>query len=590
MTRFLDLPLDALHLSAVNPRRVVTDAEIAELAESIADHGLLNPVSVLHSPGESGPLAVPEWQVVAGGRRLRAIDLLRADGRWPADRPVPCHVTDDPEQARLWAGSENFTRRDLHPADEADAYAAMARAGHKAQDIARRFAVTLPHVRQRLKLAALWPEALTALREDRITLDQAQVLTLCPSVSHRATMLDMARNGVSLYTLRRFAAAETVTANDRRVKLIGMDAYVAAGGRLVEDLFGDQPPVLQDEQIVESLFAQAVETRLAQARADGWLWADQWSGNYLSEAGQGLVRIHPDEPGADGRLQFTDAQRAVAGVFVGWPNSWDDRLAVSRCAFIRPQDIAAARAAGVLDDDTPSPAAAAQPDDDGTALSAVLLADLRAVQLHAVQAALADNPDLLFDLLAFQLHPASGANPQIFDVRIGQPRNTPDVAEGFTPSPVLEETELRGTGLPDLTAAFGHFRMNSTPEARRNIITTALARSLLWGCTMNLGGTANPFWSDILDRTGADPRQHWTPTEAGLFKRMPAAALGAAHAELLDLPPEHRACADFRAMKKGEKAKLLHTIATAPPAQRAGVKGWSADAEQRLSAWFPEVA
>ena len=505
---------------------------------------------------------------------------------------MPCHVTNDADQARLWAGSENFSRRDLHPADEADAYAAMARAGFGTRAIALHFTVTEQHVRQRLKLAALWPEALAALRDNRITLDQAQVLTLCPDPDRRAPLLDMAVQKLPAERLRAIATAECIQPNDRKVKLIGLESYVAAGGQMTEDLFGDQPRVLQDTHIVETLFAKAVADRMAEAQADGWLWVDHWSGNFLQDAGQGMVRIFPDMDAPDGGRTFSPAQRSVAGVFIGWPNSWDDRLAVSRCAFIRPQDIAAARAAGVLDDDTPSPAAAAapQPDDDGTALSAVLLADLRAVQLHAVQAALADNPDLLFDLLAFQLHPASGANPQIFDVRIGTPRNAPDVADGFTPSDALAAAEERGTGLPDLTAAFGHFRMTTTPEARRNIITTALARSLLWGCTLNMGGTPNPFWSDILDRTGADPRQHWTPTEAGLFARMRAAALDAAHAELLDLPPEHRACADFRAMKKGEKAKLLHAIATGTPAQRAGVKGWSAAAEQRLSAWFPEVA
>jgi ParB family transcriptional regulator, chromosome partitioning protein len=588
MTRFLDLPLDALHLSPLNPRRVVTDAEIAEFADSIHAQGLLNPLTVLHSPGETGPDAPPEWQVVAGGRRLRAIQVLAAAGRWPADRPVPCHVTDDADQARLWAGSENFSRRDLHPADEAEAYAAMARAGFGTRAIALHFTVTEQHVRQRLKLAALWPEALAALRDNCITLDQAQVLTLCPDPERRAPMLDMALRGDSAWGLRSTARAETLRLDDPKVLAVGLDAYRAAGGAIIEDLFGADPPRLASPDIVESLLVDVIDRKLAEARAEGWLWADYTPDLY--NAGKGLTRIYGDDIGEGGVPEFTPAQRAVAGTFIGFRHN--GTLGPNpHSAFIRPQDIAAARAAGVLDDDTPTPAASsAAPEDDGTALSATLLADLRAVQLHAVQAALADNPDLLFDLLAFQLHPASGANPKIFDVRIGQPRNAPEVADGFTPSDALASAEERGTGLPDLTAAFGHFRMATTSEVRRSIVTTALARSLLWGCTMNLGGTANPFWSDILDRTGADPRLHWTPTEAGLFTRMRAAALDAAHAELLDLPPEHRACADFRAMKKGEKAKLLHAIATGTPAQRAGVKGWTPAAEQRLSAWFPEVA
>ncbi len=98
-----------LVLSKLYPRQDTTQEEIGMLASSIETCGLINPLSVLET--EDG-----KCEVVAGGRRLRAIEMLVRAKRW--DGGVPVIIAKDAEQARLWANTENTARADLHPADE----------------------------------------------------------------------------------------------------------------------------------------------------------------------------------------------------------------------------------------------------------------------------------------------------------------------------------------------------------------------------------------------------------------------------------------------------------------------------------------
>jgi hypothetical protein len=97
-------------------------------------------------------------QIVAGGKRLRALQKLAAEG-WhrTADQRridyVPVQITEDPLVAQAWAGAENTARSALHPADEIRAYAALRLTGISPGTIARTYAVTESQVHRMLKLA-----------------------------------------------------------------------------------------------------------------------------------------------------------------------------------------------------------------------------------------------------------------------------------------------------------------------------------------------------------------------------------------------------------------------------------------------------
>ncbi|MBN8194867.1 hypothetical protein JI667_22470, partial [Bacillus sp. NTK074B] len=80
---------------------------------------------------------------------------------------VPVKLAPDEDTARIWASAENTARAALHPADEVRAYGRMAAKGADPNAIARAFAVSERHVRQRLKLAQLPQPVLGALREGK---------------------------------------------------------------------------------------------------------------------------------------------------------------------------------------------------------------------------------------------------------------------------------------------------------------------------------------------------------------------------------------------------------------------------------------
>ena len=87
------VPLDRLVLSEANVRKVVNEEGIAELAALIESQGLLQRLCVVAQPDG-------RFAVVAGGRRLRAMQLLAAEGRWSASQPVECKLYDERAPSR----------------------------------------------------------------------------------------------------------------------------------------------------------------------------------------------------------------------------------------------------------------------------------------------------------------------------------------------------------------------------------------------------------------------------------------------------------------------------------------------------------
>jgi ParB family chromosome partitioning protein len=115
--------------------------------------------------------------VTAGGRRLKALQELAAEGIIPADFQVPCLV-EEPAAALETSLMENRIRAALSPADEFVAMAALIDRGETVEAVATRFGVSERHVRQRLRLGRLAPELLDAYRNGDISLDVVTAFTL----------------------------------------------------------------------------------------------------------------------------------------------------------------------------------------------------------------------------------------------------------------------------------------------------------------------------------------------------------------------------------------------------------------------------
>ena len=107
------IPLDRLERSPANVRRTEAGkTAFAELKASIAAHGLLeNLVARSIGPGEDGG---EHYAVIAGARRLAALNALASDGVLPADHPVPCRVVDNGAADSDLSLAENVVRVAMH--------------------------------------------------------------------------------------------------------------------------------------------------------------------------------------------------------------------------------------------------------------------------------------------------------------------------------------------------------------------------------------------------------------------------------------------------------------------------------------------
>ena len=266
-------PLDHLYLSALNPRQTVTTVEIEEMAASIRACGLIQNLAGLVDA--DGKIAI-----VAGGRRLRALQHMAEAGDKIA--PVPVRLAQSEDTAQRWAVAENEARAALEPADEIRAYGQMSKSGFAVDAIASAFAVTEAHVHRRMKLAALPVPVLDALKARTINLTSAEAFTLAQSVEQTTEALDAVTSGriTDQRQLRRFFSDNGVGADDRRVKFVGLDAYEAEGGAITRDLFSDDV-ILHDEALIDRLFAEKLDATAELVEAGGWKWAEAIEDSYI---------------------------------------------------------------------------------------------------------------------------------------------------------------------------------------------------------------------------------------------------------------------------------------------------------------------
>ena len=165
-----EISLSRLALAPENVRKTPPDAQAdAALKASIAAFGLLENLVVRPDPGTS-PGQAPysdgseRFAVVAGGRRLKAMQALVEDKVLDADHPVPCQVRSGDAESGEVSLAENVVRIAMHPADQVTAFAKLVEAGQSVSAIAARFGASERIVEQRLRLGNAAPELLDAYR------------------------------------------------------------------------------------------------------------------------------------------------------------------------------------------------------------------------------------------------------------------------------------------------------------------------------------------------------------------------------------------------------------------------------------------
>src|SRR6266478_4470547 len=176
LSRSQDIPFNKLVLSQANVRRVKAGVSVEELAEDIARRGLLQGLSVRPVADEAG-VETGMFEIPAGGRRFRALELLVKQKRLAKTAPVPCVVREGglPEEDSL---AENVQRAPLHPLDQFRAFLALREKGQSEEEIAAAFFVSVAVVKQRLRLAAVSHKLLDIYAEDGMSLDQLMAFTV----------------------------------------------------------------------------------------------------------------------------------------------------------------------------------------------------------------------------------------------------------------------------------------------------------------------------------------------------------------------------------------------------------------------------
>ncbi|MGY2488277.1 H-NS family nucleoid-associated regulatory protein [Cupriavidus sp. CP313] len=271
----LQVPLSALFISPLNVRRNDT-TDITELAALIRSQSVLQNLLVVPEVADGKNI---RYGVIGGGRRLRALNYLSQRGEIPADSPVPVKIVaaDTAEQASL---AENSGREAMHPADEFEAFQRQRDAGIPIEDIAATFGVTPLVVRRRLKLANISPRLLQAYRNGELKLDQLQALALTDRHDAQERVWQQAQAAPYWKQTARelrasLAQGAVATEDDSVARFVGLDAYEAAGGPVVRDLFSTRGDgYMSDRELLDKLFVAKLEAFADQVRAEGWAWVE----------------------------------------------------------------------------------------------------------------------------------------------------------------------------------------------------------------------------------------------------------------------------------------------------------------------------
>ncbi|MEE4380334.1 MAG: ParB/RepB/Spo0J family partition protein [Candidatus Competibacteraceae bacterium] len=152
--RLVELPLTTITPSIHQARKKIDPGELAELAETIREHGVLQPILV--RPLESG------YELVAGERRWRAAQLAGISS-------VPAVVREvEDEQAAILGLVENLQRSNLNPIEEAEGYQTLISQGLAQKDIGTAVGKSISAVSRSLGLLELAEPIVDALREGQL--------------------------------------------------------------------------------------------------------------------------------------------------------------------------------------------------------------------------------------------------------------------------------------------------------------------------------------------------------------------------------------------------------------------------------------
>ena len=573
-----NIALSQLSVSDKNVRVVMPDkASHQQLMASIASQGVLQNLVVV--PGDKA-----RFEVIAGGRRLRALQALAKQQTIPMDYPVPCLVKTDPDHITEISLAENIQQAPMHPADQFEAFAALAGQGIPVEDIAARFGVTRSVVEKRLKLGRVAPGLLKAYRGGALTLESLMAFTVSDDTERQLACYQALAGRVWPQAVKHWLLGEAVDASRGIGAFVGKAAYLKAGGAGAGDLFADTF-YLSDAALVCELaqgkLARAAK-RLAKAQP-GWAWIDTTLDRY--QASEGLVQLQAELVGVpaalereiealekqigawealdydealdqgfededavataieaaqttldalktrrDDYLQFSESQKAHSGCLVTFDHA--GKLLVLQ-GLARRKDIPKTAGGG-----DPGTGEGGTPETSPTGLSQALLEDLGRYRQQATQAALLQQPAAAADVLHYTLC------LQVLSDQRWQGRTLQDASFGVVASTTSRGDTGEGRAFDELARArdglslqwlelqgagerFAAYRQ-LPQRARDALVAYCTARTLTIGVR---GHCADQ--DSLIAQLGVDFAGYWRPTRDNYLGRLTKGALFAQFGSLL---------------------------------------------------------
>ncbi|MET3414797.1 ParB/RepB/Spo0J family partition protein [Methylobacterium sp. 1030] len=571
MTKDFDRKSVALNLLAVwegNVRKTGADQDLGDLMASIEAHGLLNPLHVFDKGKGT--------YVVAGQRRLLALQKLANAKKIDKDYAVPCIVVDMADALEI-SLAENTIRADMHPADQFEAFAALADKEMPIADIAARFGVTERIVNQRLRLGRVHPALLAEYRDpdSDLNLDELEAFALTDDQDAQLIIRQQLGGRATAWRIREALTKDEVPFTDKRARFVGVAAYEAAGGIVRRDLFDDRESgYLIDAQLLNRLVSEKMKEAVASVQAEGWKWVEEreqltWSEKQKFGEDKGkkppltfeqksalddLQKELAELEEIDNEDGLSDEQEARKEEVEDAIDKIDNRTPTfSKAAYARGGAVIVLDYDGTLEITRGLIRKADMPKDkkakDGKeadepekpAFSQSLLTDLKDYTLDAIQVELAEDPDtaliaVVYSLAIRRTSKRYGWNPLALDAK---PQRVPDDATGRAYIETLASDKLEG--MPTAPADLWHWLGLQTREKLMDMLAA------LVGPLVNRSASST---KQIRKHLEVDVRKHFTPTAANYFGKISAEQI------MADLKEMGQTETDLKPLAKLKKKEL----------------------------------
>lgn len=218
----IDVDINELRVNPYQPRQVFNEESLNDLANSIKEHGIIQPIIVKKS--------IKGYEIVAGERRFRASKLLGL-------KQIPAIVRDfNDEQMMEIALLENLQRENLNAIEEAEAYKMMQEKLELTQDeLAKRVGKSRSHVTNILGLLRLPKNVQTLVNEEKISMAHARVLSKLEDVEQINTLANkIVKDNISVHELERMASSPNVVKKNKIKREINNEY------KYVEDIMRDK--------------------------------------------------------------------------------------------------------------------------------------------------------------------------------------------------------------------------------------------------------------------------------------------------------------------------------------------------------------